>query len=370
MWIRSKVRSLAWLVCLGFVGLVVFGCPSDGGDGGSSGTTKLTVLFSGDSGAVQKALIALVDPASLAGQKAGEVPVDEIESLTITITEISMDHAGSVSDDEDGHGEGDGDSEGEDSQEGAGEDGGKAEHEGSGEGEDDDGDSDNKVIVFPVEGGPEFMEVNIKELREVSRALSSVEVPSGKYTKIRLTYKDPVLVLVGDTTEYRNIHGTAGPEDATRLFINEKFELPADQSMLILIDFGGIHLAERGSGDYTLTPKLTVDLESTSATITLSGTVKSVADDGASMVLSTEEGDVTLLLDDDTVVQNEAGNAVEDLAAGDSVTVEATITVDGFDGDVTADVITIIAPAGGGEGAGEGAGAGEGGGAGEGAGAG
>lgn len=321
MWARSKVRACGWVACLGLVALLVSGCPSgDGGDGGGDGgTTKLTVLFSGDSG-------------SKAG-KQGPIDVDDIESLTIEITQISMDHGGSVSDEGSGEGEGEGEGNGATKQ------------------------NPSKIVVFPTEDGPQTMVVNLKELIEVSRALSTVEVPSGKYTKIRLTYQNPEVVFVDDPTLYDDIQTTAN----SRLFINEKFELPEGESVLIMLDFGGIHLNDTNNNSYTLTPQLQVDLTITSATVSFSGTIASIDIEGGSLVLTTEDsGDVTFVIDAETTVQDDAGTglALTDLAVGDEVTVEATITVDGFDGPVTANTIIVVTPAGGEEGAGEGSGEG------------
>lgn len=323
MWAQSRVCACVRLACLGLVALLVSGCPS--GDGGGGGNTKLTVLFSSDNQAVQKAL------EGLAGGKAGPVSVDAIESLTIEITQISMDHGGSVSDE--GSGEGDGEGNGATKQ------------------------NPSKIVVFPTEDGPQTMVVNLKELIEVSRALSTVEVPSGKYTKIRLTYQNPEVVFVDDPTIYDDIQTTAN----SRLFINEKFELPEGESVLIMLDFGGIHLNDTNNNSYTLTPQLQVDLTITSATVSFSGTIASIDIEGGSLVLTTEDsGDVTFVIDAETTVQDGAGTvlALTDLAVGDEVTVEATITVDGFDGPVTANTIIVVTPAGGEEGAGEGSGEG------------
>lgn len=198
-----RVVGLAGL-CVA-VGLMSMGCPQ------SAGVAKVTTVFTADSGSTTNALIS-------AFAKATEVDVADIESLKITITAITLDYSGNAGDME--------------------------------EGENEDGSS--KIVVF---SGSEM--VDLVELQGVNRLISLDEAPAGKYTKIRISFQDPVLVLKSDpNTEHTNIQITANGN----LFISQMFNLPEGQQSVLEIDFGGLHLVMQGNGDYTLTPQLQVDL--------------------------------------------------------------------------------------------------------------
>jgi len=189
------------------VGMLSIGCPPE-----PSGVGKVTTMFTGDSQSVANALIGAIVT------KDGPVDVADIESLTIKITEINLDYSGDAGEMEDG--------------------------------ENDDGTS--KINVFE---GCEI--VDLVQLEGVNRLISLDEAPAGKYTKIRISYEDPVLVLKSDpSTEITDIHITANG----RLFISQMFDLPEGQQSILLIDFGGVHLAMNGNGGFVLTPQLAVEL--------------------------------------------------------------------------------------------------------------
>lgn len=299
----DMMKSKRVRLCLGavlFSGAVVAlaGCPKKNTD------TQLTVLFTGDSSPVMKALVAILE----GNKQGGTIPVDDIEALYVDIVEVVLDHSP-------GGGEGEGEGEG----------------------------NESKITVFPQEDGPESLRVNIKDLIEVSRVLSEVEVPSGKYTKIRLSIDNPELVFVDDVeTSFTNIGLTAN----SRLFISEMFELPEGESSLIVLDFGGVKVNQLGNGDFQLTPQLDVDVSVEAASIALSGPVTEVS--GTSLTVMTEEqGDVTVIITEDTALGDSDGTMLDimdiadEVMAGDNVTVVAEITVDGLDGDVTATSVTI-----------------------------
>lgn len=268
----SLSRSLVLAACTVLAVCVFAGCPWFGGK------TTVTTLFTG------------------AALKA-DVPAGDIESLTLTVTEISVDRGGDANT--------------------------------------DDPDSPSKVVVFSGE-----MEVNVKDLTGVSEVMSSAEIPAGTYTKIRMKISNPRLVLTADPeTEITDIHLTAN----ARLFVSEQFELPAGQNNLLILSFGGLHLVLQGNGSYTLTPQLDVTIDVESADVSLSGNVTAVypetgeitvaLDEGASQVIC---GDAPVYLPEDTDVPM---GAFEDLVVGATVEVTGTIAIDGT---VTADTIRIV----------------------------
>lgn len=194
------------------VGTLSMGCPQP------AGVAKVTTLFTSDSGSVANGLIA-------AFAKAEEVDVANIESLYITITEISLDYSGNAGNME--------------------------------EGENEDGSS--KIVVFPSPDTPATKTVDLVQLQDDYQLISLDEAPAGKYTKIRISFEDPVLTLIDPAVEISGdqIKLTANG----RLFISQMFELPEGEETVLIVDFGGLHLVMNGNGDFTLTPQLQVDLE-------------------------------------------------------------------------------------------------------------
>lgn len=390
----------------------------EGEIGSGDGKSGLTVLFSGDSGAVQDALAGLLKLASR-DPKAGPVDVSDIESLTLTITAIELDRrgfddaegalvevlesefeptavtvepgetvtwiwevdlphtvtSGALGEEDagilfDGTGGAVGDTfevtfntaglypyfsdipddidagmagtvevltdEGEDEGEGEGENEGENEGEGEGEGA-KSGEEAAKITVFSGQ-----LELNILDLTEISKVLSSVEVPSGEYTKIRLSVQDPRLVLRDEPdVVIEDVHLTANG----RLFISKSFELPEGEENLLLLDFGGIHLVERGNANgFVLTPQLRVEIDLVSAAITLTGSVTSLNEEAGEMTVALEddgEGREILVIVTDAVITDSDGaeQTVQALAAGPMVTVVGTLSVDGT---VTASTVEIL----------------------------
>ncbi len=131
----------------------------------------------------------------------------------------------------------------------------------------------------------------------------------------------------------------------SRLFISEQFELPEGESRLIVLDFYGVKVNQLGNGYFQLTPKLDVDVSVEAANVALTGPVTAVSD--TSLTLTTEEqGDVTVIITLDTVVADSDKNTltIQEVLVEDNVTVNAGITVDGLDGDVTATSVTVNLP--------------------------
>lgn len=282
---RNVTTSLACFGVILVLAVVLAGCPPC-----QDGKTRVTAMFTAD--------------ASAGGKL--DVGVDLIQSLTVTLTEISLDRAGN---------------------------GGGAEGEGEGEGE---GEQDpSKVVVFSG-----AVDVNLLDLLGVSEVLASVEVPSGAYSKIRLSIENPRLVLVAaPEVELTNIQLTANG----RLFVNEDFVLPEGQNSLILLDFGGIKLVQLGNGNYVLTPQLAADVEVTSADVSASGTITSIDTAQDQFVLAIADGELEVTYTDAAIylpgdTETPTG-AEDDLVAGAEVHIEGTLFVDG---SVAASAIHVL----------------------------
>ena len=286
MFTRGVHTSLLFAACLVVFVLATTGCPFE-----KNG--KVMVLLSSDAGA--KAIAGSSIDKDLASPKAGEVPLDDIASLTVVVTEISLDTA-----------EADG-----------------AEGEGEGEGESDGG----SVIVFSGE-----KEVDLRDLTGISELISAGSVSAGHYTKIRLAVKDPKLELVSDPGVFiTDIQLTANGH----LFVSESFDVPANQTSLILLDFQGLHLVETGQGKYVWTPQLRAAISVEAADVVVTGTIEAVDAGASTLTVNVGAGSdpvevdysgaaIYLLGDTDTPHGTPA-----DLTVGTAVTIEGTLEVTG-----------------------------------------
>ncbi len=186
-------------------------------------------------------VVVVLGGAEYSGEsgKNGAVGLDEIASLNVTVTKITMDYAGRedvmVSDGT--------------SVEGAGtsEDGAASSEEGDAAG------ILGRITVFEGE-----KRLDIRDLSGIADTLTAVNVDPGYYTKIRLYVSDPELRLVSaPETPINDIHLTAN----ARLFVSETFLLPEGQTSVIQLDFEGLHIVETGQGSYTWTPQLRAAVE-------------------------------------------------------------------------------------------------------------
>lgn len=223
------------------------------------------------------------------------VPVEDIESLTVTVTKVSLVPAGDVEEPE-------------------------------GEGLAAKGGNESHPVLF--EGS---MDVNILDLTDVSAVLSSSEVKPGTYAQIRLEIENPRLVLASDPeTAITDIQLTANG----RLFISGEFEIPEGENQLLVLSFGGIHLVETGSGKYVLTPQLRADLEVSDANAVAAGTIAEIDNAAGTMVVTLADGstvDVTYVgavvwLPGDT---DAATGTEADVAVGVEVEVQGLLDVYG-----------------------------------------
>lgn len=226
-------------------------------------------------------------------EKMGPVANDDIESFVVTVTEISLDGPSD-------------DAKGDDSE--------------------DDSDDTNRTVVFEGE-----LEVDLKNLENVSEVLSTAEIPAGKYTKIRMCVENPVLTLVGASEPETNVRFTANG----KVFVSEQFTLQGGSQQLIILSFNGIHLVEQGNGAFILTPQLRADIETTSAEAMAEGQVTALETefdsftldfgmDGSIDVVYTGNTLIFLPTDTDTPTGTES-----DLANGQTVEVTGTLLVNG-----------------------------------------
>ncbi len=276
---QSAHCCIGGLMILALAGTVLLsGCPPK--------AATLTVLISGNA-------------AEASDSKSSEVGLDEIQRLEVTVTEVSVDYAG----------------------------GAPGEGEGEGEGDDDSG----KLVLFSGE-----KRIDIRQLQGISEVLSTANLRPGYYTKVRLSVKDPELVLTADPgTVITDVQLTAN----SRLFVSTAFELPAGESSLLLLDFDDIHLVQTGSGKYVWTPQLRADVSVVPAAITAGGVIDSIDTTNQIFLLNVEDSDSVLqvrydgaavFLPGDTAAPS---GSFSDLGAG--VHVEVTGTLDVF-GEVQA----------------------------------
>ncbi len=218
--------------------------------------------------------------------------------------------------------------------------------------DDDDGEGEGDGGHTTVFEGA--FDVDILDLIELSEVLSMVDVPAGQYCRIIIRIENPRLYLAADPeTEITNVHLTANG----RLFIKDKFTLEDGDEVLIIVNFGSIHLVQAGnSGKYVLTPQLRGEVVLQDANVMLRGEIVS-KDDGAMIIEVQTEGDAPpaeVLVDLETAIEtdddsDDAARGVEesdprvalefaDLAVGQTVDVTGLLTVSG---QVEADLIVV-----------------------------
>lgn len=281
-----KMRSCAVAIPVLVVTILLLsGCPP-------APQTKAIFLVAGDNTPSAKLLSDL---------EKSEVPLDAIQSLKVTIKEISLDYAGLQA------------------------------AEGEGEGE--------QVVVFSGD-----KEIDLRDLTDISEILSNAQLKAGFYTKIRLTMDSPQLVLAADpSTVITDIQLTAN----SRLFVSGSFELPEGQVSLILLDFTGMHLVETGNGKYVWTPQLRATISVTDAHALATGTIASVDTAAKTFTLHVQNATADVVVDysnaqiflsTDTIT---ASGTAANLVSGIQGTVEGNLDVSGV---LHADTIRILAP--------------------------
>lgn len=250
-----------------------------------------------------------LDPAAKVA--AGEVDTEDIASLMVTLTEISLDHVNGPP---------------------------AAEDEGEGEiAEEGEADARNKIVVFSGS-----TDLELRDLIGVSELISNADIPAGRYTKIRLSIEDPRMTLVSDPdTVITDIQTTANG----RLYVSSNFEVPEGQDSLILLDFQGLHLVQTGNGGYVWTPQLRAEISVELADVQVQGQVESVDTEADTLSLLPDSGSeavqvayagaaIYLPEDTDTPTGTEA-----DLTAATRVIVEGDLSVSG---NITATAIWLL----------------------------
>ena len=338
---QGKMRNFLVYVVAVTVTLCGPGCPRTAVPTGSITKGRVTVLLGAASKSLAGAVLKSISPNSV-------VAADEIYSLSLTVTEISLDQDGEdndeVNDDHGGNGgndDGDVEDSGDDKHDGGGDvthgddgdDNGDVSGDGDGSddeqgGDDDSGEDegdDDSVVIF--QGS---QDIDLVSLDNLSQVFSTNSIPAGTYHGITLKISNPRLRLASDpNTEITDIHLTCNDH----LFINADFEIPEGGNSLIKLTFNGVHLIREGNGSYVLTPQLDASITVTDANVTVDGAIASVDSGASSFTVTLADGDVTVLyggagifLPADT--DTPTGTAA-DLTVGATVNVVGTIDADG-----------------------------------------
>lgn len=356
----SGIRVLTRIVLCSGLAILVAACGSGGGGGGGgdSGTARATVVFSAD-GTTRAA--AIVDR----GMGGGPVPIEDIESLTVTVTEVVLQRCEGGDDDapdlqtvlvedfefdptsvtiEEGGmvrwvwtedtlhtitsgliGDVDAGSEFDESADQAGdvieiifEDAGQYPYFSNTETDIEEGmtgqvqvvsGNDDDDIDEDSDGGQETVfsgsfELDVLDLTALSEVLSTAIIPAGDYCRIIIRIEDPRLVLVSDPdTVLTNVHLTANG----RLFIQDHFDLNDGDEVLIIVSFGSIHLVQAGaSGRYVLTPQLRAEVSIEDAAVLIEGEIETVNDETQIITIRTASNDVyEVFADGATVIHSD-----------------------------------------------------------------
>jgi hypothetical protein len=175
----------------------------------------------------------------------------------------------------------------------------------------------------------------------VSRVLSSVEIPAGTYTKIRLSIENPRLVLNSDPDAViTNIQLTANG----RLFVSKTFELPEGEPYLLILTFEDIHLVETGNGGYVLTPQLRADIDIEPAEAVIVGTITAMNKDTDTLIVQLDDATEIEVLYTDALIYlpgdtDTPTGTEDDLFVGLEAEIAGLLTVDG---SLTAETIRIL----------------------------
>lgn len=186
---RNFFKAKSFVVILAALSLVSL--PS-----AAQATGTVSVVLNAVQNSLQEALLKAMRPASV-------VAVEDIYSLTVTVTGISL-----KPDWED------------DADKGGG-------HGGPGR---------NGIVIF--EGA---QDVDLISLTELSELFTSADIPAGKYKGICLKIESPRLRLKSDpNTEITNVKTTANG----RLFARASFEILANQDNVVELTLTGLHLVK------------------------------------------------------------------------------------------------------------------------------
>lgn len=302
----SKRAVMAISACLALA-VIGVGCPLFGAIDVPLGTAKVTTVFTADSSPA-KSVVEQV----LFKQGGGPLPLDQIESLVVTVEKVEL-----LRDDEDEDLDDDNGDDTDDETKG---------EEGDGDGDDDgEGDDDGPVEVFTGS-----MDIDLVDLLGVSEILSAVEVPADDYKRIILSISNPRLVLASDPeTVITDVMLTANG----RVFVDGDFSVEDGESRILQIDLGGIHLVQTGSGKFVLTPQLEADIEAVMLEdVVVVGDLVSIDKDNDTFELDTGEGIVVVSYagaDIFPFMGMDPTGTEDDLMNAVAIDVEGTLQLDG-----------------------------------------
>lgn len=312
---QSRANILSYCMVSITCSLVLVACGSGGG-GGTAADNRATIGISGSLGTPDTA-----SDSGFSSRVTGRDVVEPgtINTLTLNVTKIEMHHAGDDAEVPPA-----------------------ADHIDEGEGTDEEGGQGWIVVYEDVDG----MDIELVALDGITAVVDTVDLPAGRYTKIRIYYENPRLTLVGEEgTELTDIHITANG----RMFISQTFTLEQGGATLIFIDFGGVHLTFNPvTGRYVLTPQLRVVLNLESAEVVIEGIITNKSDEATMMIQLDNSRDVfgtesTLYWKE--IVEEPGTMALEGGFVG--LMLEDLVEVAGIaqqDGSVTADVIEVLLP--------------------------
>jgi plastocyanin len=150
-------------------------------------------------------------------------------------------------------------------------------------------------------------DIDLLNLTDLSQILTTADIPAAEYCRIFIRIDDPRLVLKSDPeTVITNVRLTSNG----RLFLREHFEIAEGEEILVLLDFGGIHLFRSFSGDgYVLSPRLKADIRVIDGDVEIEGVVSSINPSQRSFEVETIDTEVfevfvdrktSILTDDDS----------------------------------------------------------------------
>lgn len=173
-----------------------------------------------------------------------------------------------------------------------------------------------RVQIFSGE-----FDVDLLSLTDLSQILTTTDIPQAEYCRIFIRIENPRLVLKADPdTVITNVHLTS----FGRIVLREHFEIEEDEEILVLLDFGGIHLFRFGDR-YVLFPRLKADVRVIGADMEIIGSITSVDTALQSVEVETEGGDIfdvfvdrkTAIITDDDADDATPTGAVARLRFGD-----------------------------------------------------
>lgn len=151
-----------------------------------------------------------------------------------------------------------------------------------------------RVMIFSGE-----FDVDLLSLTDLSQILTTTDIPAAEYCRIFIRIENPRLVLKADPdTVITNVHLTS----FGRIVVREHFEIEEDEEILVLLDFGGIHVFRLGDL-YVLFPRLKADVRVIGAELEVTGDIIAIDPALKSVDILTDVGDTfAVFLDRKTAI--------------------------------------------------------------------